>query len=249
MAEPLLIKIYRNNKYKMLMTSLTKDCVSSNIRKIMLLLFAISSFNLLAQDRMTPARIWTNTLSRGYETSLINYFDIAEADNFACLVRPSFTGEYCLTYCKDTKSLKLKRAAKNIYSEQKWGYKDCSKKTQNKVVPSQEFLLVISDSLATSLSSMFTSIVLTSTNLQEKGLMMDGTTYQFIDWTGSRVAECHSPSKDTNCGLAVHVIEELCDAILSNDNEKAENLISEVVRTTNVFRQYYPAGFDDNNCW
>lgn len=229
---------------------LIKHWALNNIRKIVLLLFAISSFNLLAQDRMTLARIEMSTLSRGYETSLINYFDIAKADNFACLVRPSFSGEYCLTYCKATKSLKLKRAAMNIYYEQKWYYKDCSKKERNKVVPSQEFLLVVSDSLATSLSSMFTSIVVTSTHLQNKGMMSDGINYQFIIRPGnSRVAECHSPSKDTNCGQAVNVIEELCDAISSSDNEKAENLINEVVRVTNIFRQYYPADFNESNCW
>ncbi len=217
-----------------------KDWVLRNFRIFALLLFTISSLNLLAQDRMTPARIFMTTKLRGYETSLINYFDIAKSDNFACLVQPSFTGEYCLTYCKNTNSLKLKRAAKNIWYEQKWGFSKCSKKVRNKVVPSQEYLLVISDSLATSLSSMFTSIVLTSTNLQNSDMVFDGTQYKFVDRTG-QVAKCHSPSKDSNCGQAVNLVNDLCEAILSSDNEKAENLITEIVRVTDIFRQLLPS--------
>lgn len=231
------------------MSLLIKDRALSNIRKLVLLVFAFSAVNLFAQDRMTPAEICMDSGLRGYETSLINYFNINEADGFAYLVKPSFTGEYCLTFCKNTSSLKLKHVTKNnIWYEQKWYENGDCRKKQNKKVPSNEYLLTISDSLANTLYSMFKSIVFTSTHLENRILGLDGTTFQFIIQPG-HIAECWSPQKDTNCGQAVILIDKLCDAIKSGDSTKAENLISEVIRVTNIFRQYYPTNFEENRYW
>lgn len=223
---------------------LVNGTIVSNIRKFIILLFTFSAFNLQAQDRMTPAKIFMNSDLRGYETSLINYFDIDYTDKFACLIRPSFTSEYCLSLCKKTNSLKLKRATKNIWYDQKWYENGRNRKKRNKKVPSKDYRLTISDSLATSLCSMFTSIVLTSTHLENELLGLDGTTYQFIIQPGY-IAECWSPRNDTNCGQAVSLIETICKAVENGDSEKAEVLISEVVRITNLFRQYYPEGFKE----
>jgi len=225
---------------------LIKDTTLNNVKRLVILLFVFLTYNLVgAQDRMDPAKIYMDNPSRGYETSLFNYFNIAESDNFAFLVKPSFTGESCLTFDKKTNMLKLKRATRNIWYEQKW-YDDriFRRLTRKKIVPSKVFLLNISDSLSTSLHELFQSVVLTS-SFGNVIPGLDGVTYKFILNPYSKVAECWTPPQGSNCGQAVSVIEELCNAVVNSDSEKAEKLISEVERVTSLFKQYYPEDFKE----
>ena len=74
---------------------------------------------------------------------------------------------------------------------------------------------------------------------------LGGVTYQFMlsPRYSSWGAVCWSPKESTNCGQAVAIIEKLCKYVETGDKEAAENLIGEIVRVTNLFRQYYPAGY------
>lgn len=217
-------------------------------KRMNVLLFAFLTFNLVsAQNRMIPAEIGIDVGARGYRSALLDNFAVEDSRKFAFLIVPSFCGECYLTYNIEKSSLKLKWAKRSIWSEQKWYNRKESKRTRNKIVPSLDYELVISDSLSTALHSMVKSIVLTSTYLQDKVDGLDGTTYYFIldpAYTG-KAAECWTPREDTNCGQAVALLEKLCDAVTDGDSEQAEKMISEVVRVTELFRQYYPADFKE----
>ena len=200
---------------------------------IMALAFTLLATNLLAQDRMTPSRIHT-IVTGEYEPTLFELFKVSDAKDFVYFVIPSFDSEYCLSYDRMTKSLKLKRAQQNIL------YDDSDPKD----VPLMDYSLNISDSLFNSLVKMFKATVLTSSFISEiRG--NDGTTYKFmIDPWWAESAECWSPTENTNCGQAVSVMEKLCEAVKTGDKDAAEGLIEEIERVAKLFEQYYPAGFD-----
>lgn len=193
------------------------------------------AIDLHAQDRMKPARIEMLSSLRGYETDLINFFCVDDAD-FACLIKPSFSGEYCLSYSCRTRSLNLKCASKNIWYAQKWYESMRRHKNPNKRVSSTEYTLAISDSLATSLRDMITTAVLTSTYQQDDIDGLDGTWYKFI--IHEKVAECWEPDKSTNCGQAVVLIGKLCDAVRAGNKEEAESLTDAFTGVTKLFRQF-----------
>ena len=140
----------------------------------------------------------------------------------------------------------LKRAKKNIWSEQGWTYPlDSQLRNPGKKVDAEEYSLRISDSLADSLQVMFASAILTSSLIGDTLGGLGGVTYQFMlsPRYSSWGAVCWSPKESTNCGQAVAIIEKLCKYVETGDKEAAENLIGEIVRVTNLFRQYYPAGY------
>lgn len=194
--------------------------MSSILKKgLCLLILSLAALNLFAQDRMIPSRIWTGKDLRNSETKLFDKFAIKEAERFAFIALPSFDRPYCLSYDCDTKSLILSIGA--IYR------------------------MHISDSLADSLNALFAAAVLTSSFMGDTLIYIDGTTYKFIISPGyyARAAECWSPDNNTNCGQAVAIIRKLCKAVQENDSKAAEDLMREVVRATNYFRQYYPEDF------
>lgn len=198
--------------------------------------------NLLAQDKMTPSRIHTR-VTGGYEPMLFEYFKVSDAKDFVYFVKPSFDSEYCLSYDRMTKSLKLKRAQQNIWFAKKM-YNSDPQKQDKKEVPLMDYSLNISDSLLNSLVKMFNATVLTS-NFMDESRGNDGTTYKFmIDPWWAESAECWSPTENTNCGQAVSVMEKLCEAVKTGDKDAAEGLIEEIERVAKLFEQYYPAGFD-----
>lgn len=208
----------------------------------MALAFTLLATNLLAQDKMTPSRIHTGVTGE-YEPMLFEYFKVSDAKDFVYFVKPSFDTEYCLSYDRKTKSLKLKRAQQNIWFAKK-RYNSDPKKQDKKEVPLMDYSLNISDSLLNSLVKMFNATVLTSSFISEiRG--NDGTTYKFmIDPWWAESAECWSPEENTNCGQAVSVMEKLCEAVKTGDKDAAEGLIEEIERVAKLFEQYYPAGFD-----
>ena len=215
-------------------------------RGIVFLLLSLIATNASAQDRMFPSKVYANEALRGYETALFDYFNISKANKFACLVIPSYHGEYCLSYNQRDNLLILKRAKKNIWSEQGWTYPfDSQLRNPGKKVDAEEYSLRISDSLADSLQVMFASAILTSSLIGDTLGGLDGVTYQFMlsPRYSSWGAVCWSPKESTNCGQAVAIIEKLCKYVETGDKEAAENLIGEIVRVTNLFRQYYPAGY------
>lgn len=203
----------------------------------LLFLSTLLATNLLAQEKMTPSRIHTRVTGE-YEPTLFELFKVSDAKDFVYFVIPSFDSEYCLSYDRMTKSLKLKRAQQNIWFAKKRYNSD------QKDVPLMDYSLNISDSLLNSLVKMFNATVLTSSFISEiRG--NDGTTYKFmIDPWWAESAECWSPEENTNCGQAVSVMEKLCEAVKTGDKDAAEGLIEEIERVTKLFEQYYPAGFD-----
>lgn len=215
-------------------------------RGIVYLLLSLIATNASAQDRMFPSKVYANERLRGYETALFDYFNISKANKFACLVKPSYHGQYCLSYNQRDNLLILKRAKKNIWSEQGWTYPlDSQLRNPGKKVDAEEYSLRISDSLADSLQVMFASAILTSSLIGDTLGGLGGVTYQFMlsPRYSSWGAVCWSPKESTNCGQAVAIIEKLCKYVETGDKEAAENLIGEIVRVTNLFRQYYPAGY------
>ena len=66
-------------------------------RGIEFLLLSLIATNASAQDRMFPSKVYAGEMLRGYETALFDYFNISKANKFACLVIPSYHGEYCLS--------------------------------------------------------------------------------------------------------------------------------------------------------
>ena len=190
---------------------------------------------MYAQDRMIPPRHRDLKAPRSYETAILDYFDVGDADRFAYLVKPSFSPEYFLSYSKKEKSLILKEATQTI-----WNFKGNPKRN----ILARHWELPICDSLADSLQAMFAATVLTSSYIGDTVIGCDGTTYQFILQPGwSRVAECWSPDTNSNCGQAVAVVEKLCKAVKENDRKGAEGLIGEISRVAQLFRKYYPADF------
>ena len=215
-------------------------------RGIVFLLLSLIATNASAQDRMFPSKVYAGEMLRGYETALFDYFNISKANKFACLVEPSYHGEYCLSYNQRDNLLILKRAKKNIWSEQGWTYPfDSQLRNPGKKVDAEEYSLRISDSLADSLQVMFASAILTSSLIGDTLGGLGGVTYQFMlsPRYSSWGAVCWSPKESTNCGQAVAIIEKLCKYVETGDKEAAEYLIGEIVRVTNLFRQYYPAGY------
>ena len=205
-------------------------------RSLFLILLTLMALNLSAQDRMIPSYIRALKSSRTYETNLLEYFDIGEADRFAYLVKPSFREEYCISYNRKTKSLILKRATMSI--------SNFGEGNPKKNILAETSRLTISDSLADSIHALFAAAVLTSSYMGDTLFGLDGETYQFILNPGySMTAECWSPDSNTNCGQAVAIIEKLCKAVEAEDRKAAESLMREIVRVTNLFRQYYPEDF------
>ena len=91
----------------------TAEKKTSLIRRgIVYLLLSLIATNASAQDRMFPSKVYADEMLRGYETALFDYFNISKANKFACLVKPSYHGEYCLSYNQRDNLLILKRAKK-----------------------------------------------------------------------------------------------------------------------------------------
>ena len=71
----------------------------------------------------------------------------------------------------------------------------------------------------------------------------DAALLNYFDTEYSMTASCWSPGEKTNCGQAVDMVEKIIKAIQDNDSQAAENLIGEVSRVANLFREYYPTNF------
>ena len=227
-----------NIKQNTTIVGTSKVCRLTAFFATMLVLFLSAA----AQDRMIPSEIRTGVRSRGYETALFEYFDLWNAKGFAYLVVPSFTPEYCLTYDYKSKSLVLKKPTKSIYYTQEW-YNSERWKT-NRKINADIYRLEISDSLADSLQALIVSAVITSSFMGDTVFGCDGETYNFIIQPSfAKIAQCWSPKASTNCGQAVAIMKKLCEAVEAGNNKDAESLITEIVRMTNIFRSFYPAGF------
>ena len=217
---------------------------TSKRRATLCIFFVLASFCGVAQERMIPALICDNSGSRGYETSLIELFNIGKASKFAFLVKPSFSPEYCLSYENKTQQLVLKEAASIVWKSQEWYWGDPKERKPNKKIDIVEYRLPFSKDMADSLQRMFVAAVLTSSFMGDTIMGFDGTTYEFIIQPGfSKVATCWSPDEGSNCGQAVAVMEQLCEAVKIGDKELAESLLEEIVRVANLFRQFYPEDF------
>lgn len=212
--------------------------VSSIKQSLCIVFLLLCMGGLCAQDRMTPTKIACTSDSRRYEDILLSYFDIGSADKIAYLVTSSFRPPYCLSYKREEHSLILKQP-----TPESW-YKHYN---SPKHLRADQWKLCISDSLADSLQAMFAAAVLTSSYLSEQA-GIDGAVYRFFLHPGpySRVASCWSPDKNSNCGQAVAVVKQLCDAVKKNDHEGAEALVKSISSVTNRFRSYYPAHFHES---
>lgn len=231
-----------NIKQNTTIVGTSKVCRLTAFFATMLVLFLSAA----AQDRMIPSEIRTGVRSRGYETALFEYFYLWDAHGFAYLVVPSFSPEYCLTYNYKSKSLVLKKATKSIYYTQEW-YNSERWKT-NRKINAAIYRLEISDSLADSLQALIVSAVITSSFMGDTVFGHDGETYKFIIQPSfAKIAQCWSPKASTNCGQAVAIMKKLCEAVEAGNNKDAESLINEIVRMTNIFRSFYPAGFHKEN--
>jgi hypothetical protein len=227
-----------NIKQNTTIVGTSKVCRLTAFFATMLVLFLSAA----AQDRMIPSRIRTGGNLRGYETALFKYFDVWNATGFAYLVEPSFSPEYCLTYDYKSKSLLLKKATKNIWYAKEW-YKDELGEPSREIAVAI-YRLAVSDSLADSLKALIGSAVITSSFMGDTVFGGDGVTYNFIIRPSfAMIAQCWSPKAHTNCGQAVAIMEKLCKAVEAGNNKDAESQINEIIRVTNIFRSFYPAGF------
>ena len=238
------MKNVKNNRQNTTIVGTSKVCRLTAFFATMLVLFLSAA----AQDRMIPSEIRTGGGFRGYETALFEYFDLWDAEGFAYLVVPSFSPEYCLTYNYKSKSLVLKKATKSIYYTQEW-YNSERWKT-NRKINAAIYRLEISDSLADSLQALIVSAVITSSFMGDTLRGFDGVKYKFIIQPRfAKIAQCWSPEASTNCGQAVAIMEKLCKTVEAGNNKDAESLINEIVKMTNIFRSFYPAGFHKERCF
>lgn len=203
-----------------------------------MLLFALSS--AFAQDRMIPMKITVESVME-HQHRVMKFFDVYCSRCFNYVVMPSFSEEYDLSYDCKAKSLVLKKASENIWY------------ARGKVFETK-YSLDVSDSLIDSLRYMVLAAVLTSSYMGDTTAVLDGTTHLFVVQPFGQIAECCSPNDGTNNAQAVAVMERLCHAVENGKKEDAENLIGEIVRVTNLYRQYYPEGFHRENafihkCW
>lgn len=183
---------------------------------------------LCAQDRMTPAKF-----EQGREENLYCIFDIAEADGFAFLADPAFCPDYCLAYDRVSKSLILKQLKPRV--------RYCRRlRFSQRLIRADVWKLGISDSLADSLKRMFAAVVLTSSWLCEQ---RDGVNYYFLISPGFSSKTASWPDENSNCRQAVDVVGRLCEAVRKNDREGA--LVGSISSVTNLFRNYYPADFQE----
>lgn len=230
MEQEIILNEHNKQEYPPMHTARIDTSLIKRAFCVVLLLLYMGT--LCAQDRMTPAKF-----EQGREEKLYSIFDIAESDGFAYLVDPAFSPDYCLTYDRESKSLILKQLKpRALYCRRH--------RFSQRHIRADIWKLSISDSLADSLIRMFATVVLTSSWLSEqRGL--DGVNYYFLINPGfsSKMASCWSPDENSNCRLAVDVVEKLCEAVRKNDREGVESLVGSISSVTNLFRNYYPADF------
>ena len=98
------------------------------------------------------------------------------------------------------------------------------------------YRLPIDEAFADSLQSMFVAII-NSASPDSRRSGFDGTSYLFyLPSDIYTVADAWSPYEESNCGRAVRLMEQLCNAVEKKDKAAAEQLREEIIALTAVFR-------------
>ena len=210
---------------------------SSIIKRVVLcIVLVMMAYSVCAQQRMYPIPK-SNLKENKFDKKLSLGFGIDTAYKFVYQVEPSFTSEFCLTYDSIHKSLLLSK------SKSKIGYaiwNGESKKARKKRLST--YRLPVDEAFVDSLQSMFVAII-NSVSPDSRNYGLDGTTYLFYLPTDPyTVADTWVPYEETNCGRAVRLMEQICDAVEKQDRASVEQLREEIIALTTVFRSL-PAVF------
>ena len=201
-------------------------------RVVLCIVLVMMAYSVFAQQRMCPIPK-ANLKENKFDKRLSLGFGIDTAYKFVYLVEPSFTTEYCLTYDSINQSLLLRK------SKSKIGYaiwNGESKKARKKRLST--YRLPIDEAFADSLQSMFVAII-NSASPDSRRSGFDGTSYLFyLPSDIYTVADAWSPYEESNCGRAVRLMEQLCNAVEKKDKAAAEQLREEIIALTAVFRRF-----------
>lgn len=163
---------------------------------------------------------------------------------FAFEIQPSFSAESGCYYDSNYSALILRTANSSIW-DSKFGDNDSSfikRLFRRKKVAVKEYRCPITEKTVKCFYNLFLAATKSSSYLAEPN-GLDGTTYRII--AGSRVAECWSPDKDSNCGKLVEILYSLSDAIKQNNPQAIESLIPMVEELTERFKSLYPEDLED----
>lgn len=201
-------------------------------RMVLCIVLLIMAYSVSAQQRMYP--IPKNQLKENkFDKKLSRGFGIDNAYKFVYQVEPSFTTEYCLSYDSINKSLLLCKSKSKIgYALKKGESKEARKKRVS------TYQIPVDDAFVDSLQSMFCEIINSaSSDCKKEGL--DGTSYLFYLPTDIyTVADTWEPDEESNCGRAVRLMEQLCEAVEKQDSAAVEQLREEIMDLTAVFRRF-----------
>ncbi|MBR6418544.1 MAG: hypothetical protein IKS36_06990 [Bacteroidales bacterium] len=218
-------------------------------KKIIPLLIAIVSTTAVrSQSLLTPSNYHPHFLDyeQALHNVLLSYYSRPYNGNIGYdtyfLCNPSFGPNYSLAIresrYKDTDSLILTRATKNIWYEGAYYWGDKKKRKGIKKIPVERYSVPVKKDFTNQITRTFCSAVMTSSHFADSRMGCDGVTYKF--YTSGRMAEVWTPEKDSRTYRLVKMVDSLCIAVERGDTAIIRHQMPICQQLTKEFRSEYP---------